>query len=99
VTQYLLARGAAVDGAAHLGLTGLHLTVITGRVETAKWLVEQGADLERRDGIHHGTPLGWATHSRTDSAIHAYLQSLPVRDSQVIEDVRDRSRLATDAGD
>ena len=28
------------------------------RLDVARWLVEHGADLEVRDGIHHGTPLG-----------------------------------------
>jgi hypothetical protein len=99
VMQYLLDRGAAVDGAAHLGLTGLHLTVMTGRVDTARWLVEHGADLELRDGIHHGTPLGWAAHNRDGSAIHAYLLSQQGRDGQVIGDVRERSRPAADGDD
>jgi hypothetical protein len=71
--QYLLDRGADVDGAAHLGLTGLHLAVITGRVETASWLVDHGADLSRRDGVHHGTPLGWAEHNCNGSPVHALL--------------------------
>jgi ankyrin repeat protein len=76
VLQRLLEHGADVNGAAHLGLTGLHLAVTRGRVETARWLVEHGADPARRDGIHHGTPLGWAEHTAPGSAVHLYLQSL-----------------------
>ena len=33
--QYLLERGADVEGAVHLGMTGLHQAVIAGRVGTA----------------------------------------------------------------
>jgi hypothetical protein len=70
---YLRERGASPSGAVHLGLTGLHLAVITNRVDAARWLVEHGADLEARDEIHNGTPLGWAAHNRKGSEVHAYL--------------------------
>ena len=74
--RYLQARGASADGAAHLGMTGLHLAVITGRVDVARWLVEHGADLSLRDGIHNGTPLGWAEHTARDSDVHHFLERL-----------------------
>ncbi|MDQ6673136.1 MAG: ankyrin repeat domain-containing protein [Chloroflexota bacterium] len=74
--QRLLDRGADVNGAAHLGLNGLHLATITRRVDTVRWLVEHGADVSRRDGIHQRTPLGWAEGSANGSAVHAYLKSL-----------------------
>jgi hypothetical protein len=74
--QLLLDRGAHIDGTVHLGMTALHMTVITRRTETARWLVERGADRSRRDQIHHGTPLGWAEHTARDSAIHEYLKAL-----------------------
>lgn len=73
---YLLERGASPSGPAHLGLTGLHFAVVNDRVETARWLVEHGADLEARDEIHHGTPLGWAEHNRKGGAVHQYLARL-----------------------
>lgn len=77
--QYLLDRDADVNGAAHLGLAGLHLAVIRQRVDIARWLVEHGADLSRRDGIHHGTPLGWAERTGSGSAIHDYLKTAAAR--------------------
>ena len=73
---WLLERGASVDGAAHLGLTALHFSVIRRRVDVARWLVEHGADLTLRDRIHDGTPLGWAEHSFRGSEIHRYLEGL-----------------------
>jgi hypothetical protein len=72
--RFLLKRG--VNGSVYLGMTPLHMTVINRRTETARWLVEHGADVARRDEIHHGTPLGWAEHSANGSAIHHYLASL-----------------------
>src|SRR5207248_1542726 len=77
--QRLHERGADVDGAAHLGMTGLHLAVIRQRVSVARWLVERGADLSRSDGIHNRTPLGWAEHTAKGSAIHDYLQAAQAR--------------------
>lgn len=74
--QWLLERGASINGTLHLGLTALHLAVMGQRLDVAQWLVERGADRELRDQIHHGTPLGWAAHNFKDSAIHAYLNSL-----------------------
>jgi hypothetical protein len=72
----LLARGAAVDGVLHLGLTGLHLAVIRRRVDVATWLVAHGARLDLRDQIHHGTPAGWAAHNAAGAPIDAYLRSV-----------------------
>ena len=72
----LLARGAAVDGVLHLGLTGLHLAVIRRRVDVATWLVAHGAGWIR-DQIHHGTPAGWAAHNAAGAPIDAYLQRDP----------------------
>jgi Ankyrin repeats (many copies) len=73
---YLLERGADVNGSDHLGLTALHMAVMARRVDTARWLVEHGADPQRRDGIHHGTPIGWAERTAQGSEVHAFLASL-----------------------
>jgi hypothetical protein len=72
--ESLLERGADVNGAVHLGLTALHLAVVGRRLDTARWLVAHGADLARRDQIHHGTPAGWAEHTCRDSALHRLLE-------------------------
>ena len=72
--SFLHERGADPSGSVHLGLTGLHLAVITQRLDVACWLVEHGADLEARDGIHHGTPLRWAEHTAAGSAMQDLLR-------------------------
>jgi hypothetical protein len=74
--ELLLKHGASVDGAAHLGLTGLHFAVIANRVDVARWLVEHGADPDVRDRIHDSPALGWAEHNATGSAVHRYLAGL-----------------------
>jgi hypothetical protein len=74
--ELLHERGADPGGNGYLGLTPLHFAVMSDRAETARWLVEHGAGLDARDEIHHGTPLGWAEHSRKGSAVHAYLASV-----------------------
>jgi hypothetical protein len=74
--QYLLEHGADINGGVHLGLTAAHLAVMNQRLETLRWLVDHGIDLSRRDGIHHGTPLGWAEHNSAGSLVHQYLREM-----------------------
>ena len=71
---FLLERGASPSGAAHLGLTGLHLAVIANRVDAARWLLARGADLGARDEMHNSTPLGWAEYTRKGSSVHEFLE-------------------------
>jgi hypothetical protein len=44
--------------------TPLHHAVWSGSVETVKVLVEAGADLNTKDSIYDGTPLGWAEYGK-----------------------------------
>jgi hypothetical protein len=66
--ELLLAHGASVDGAVHLGLTAMHMAVIARRADVVAWLLDRGADLTCRDGIYRGTPLGWAEHHEDGDA-------------------------------
>jgi len=55
----------------------LHHAVGSGSLDAVKVLVEAGADLNARDTVHDGTPLGWAEYSGTApqyKAIAAYLR-------------------------
>jgi Ankyrin repeats (3 copies) len=64
--------------------TALHHAVWSGSLHAVRVLVEAGADLNRRDTIYDGTPLGWARHgeheqkdaarARQYAAIAAYLR-------------------------
>jgi ankyrin repeat protein len=64
--------------------TALHHAVWSGALDAVKVLVEAGADLDRRDTIHDGTPLDWARYaereqkeaspSKAYGAIAAYLE-------------------------
>ena len=60
--QWLLERGANVDGAPYLGVTPLHFAVQFGHPSTIRLLLHHGADPALRDRIHTGTPAGWAHH-------------------------------------
>ncbi|HYK46670.1 MAG TPA: ankyrin repeat domain-containing protein [Parafilimonas sp.] len=53
--------------------TPLHHAAVSGSLETVKLLVEAGADLNMRDSIHNGTPLGWAEYAK-HTAIAEYLR-------------------------
>jgi ankyrin repeat protein len=73
----LLRHGADVNGygpdSFHPHATALHQAVYTGSLDTVKALVEAGASLALKDGIHEGTPLGWAEHMKREE-IAAYLR-------------------------
>jgi peptide-methionine (S)-S-oxide reductase len=43
--------------------TPLHHAVCSGSLETVMVLVESGADLNAKDSIYDGTPLGWAEYT------------------------------------
>jgi hypothetical protein len=59
---WLLDRGVEIDAAPYLGFTALHAAVQFGHFSTVRLLVNRGARLDLRDGIHGGTPLSWAEH-------------------------------------
>ena len=44
--------------------TALHHAVYSGSLDAVKVLVEAGADLDTKDTIYEGTPLGWAEHGK-----------------------------------
>ena len=67
--EWLLERGANVDGAPYLGVTPLHFAVQFGHPSTIKLLLDHGASTSPRDRIHGGTPAGWAHYlGRNDLA-------------------------------
>jgi ankyrin repeat protein len=43
-----------------IGATALHYAALRGRRRIARFLVERGADINRRDGKFDATPAGWA---------------------------------------
>lgn len=68
---WLLDHGADVNqrgtfgGESHgQGITALHLAAQNGHLATVKLLVERGADISAEDDLYHGTPIGWAEHSK-----------------------------------
>jgi ankyrin repeat protein len=61
--EWLLERGAAVNGAPYLGMTPLHFAACFDRPNVVKLLRNHGADTTLRDRIHGGTPAGWAHHA------------------------------------
>ena len=69
---WLLDRGVDVDGAPYLGFTPLHAAVAGDHFATVRLLVNRGARLDLRDGIHGGTPLDWAEHG--SSGIREFLR-------------------------
>jgi peptide-methionine (S)-S-oxide reductase len=55
--------------------TPLHHAVWSGSMETVKVLVEAGANLDIKDTIYEGTPLGWAEYGNKNEIAH-YLKAI-----------------------
>jgi hypothetical protein len=53
--------------------TPLHHSVCSGSLDTVRILVEAGADLQAKDTVFHGTPLGWAEYEKQEE-IASYLK-------------------------
>lgn len=61
--RLLLERGAEIGRAPLYGITALHFAASMDHRSTIELLVAHGAPLDGRDGLHGGTPLGWALHN------------------------------------
>lgn len=69
VARLLLSRGASLDSIPkgfHFAGTALHWAAIRGLRDTCRFLIEQGADVKRKDTTLGATPAGWARHGRHD---------------------------------
>jgi hypothetical protein len=53
----------------HSHATALHQAVSSGSLESVKLLVEADADLDVRDRVYDGTPLGWADYLQREEGI------------------------------
>lgn len=68
VVEFLLRHGMAVDATlSHNGLLGLHMAAVGAHVDTVKLLLERKFPVDRKDGVHGGTPLGWALYGWFES--------------------------------
>jgi hypothetical protein len=71
--KYLLNRGVEANGYPQAGsgfhshTTPLHQAVYSKSLDTVKLLVNAGANLDARDKIFDGTPLGWAEYLKRDA--------------------------------
>jgi len=76
VADYLVARGADAntDWSTHEPASILHECAVRGNFEGARWLIDHGADLGRRDYRWDATPEGWAFHAAKDEAMARMLR-------------------------
>lgn len=65
VIELLLAAGTPVDADID-GSTALHWAAWEGKARGVQHLLARGADPNRRDATHGGTPLDWCRHRRAE---------------------------------
>ena len=60
MAQMLMDHGVTANDANGMGMTTLHILVGLGTTQAASWLLDRGADINRRDRQFSSTPLAWA---------------------------------------
>lgn len=66
VVKFLLDRQVKPDWNFLHGQTGLHWAAFGGHAEIVDLLLNANAPMNAKDGIHGGTPLGWAVYGWSD---------------------------------
>jgi ankyrin repeat protein len=60
MAEMLMAHGVTANDANGMGMSTLHIIVGLGTTAAATWLLDRGADINRRDHEFDSTPLAWA---------------------------------------
>jgi len=60
MASMLMDHGVTANDANGMGMTILHILVGLGTPAAAAWILDHGADINRRDNEFESTPLGWA---------------------------------------
>jgi len=63
MASMLMERGVTADDANGMGMTVLHIVVGLGTPSAVTWLLDRGADINRRDYEFDSTPLAWAARA------------------------------------
>jgi ankyrin repeat protein len=62
VLALLLELGSPLEVQDRTGKRALHEAAANNALHAAKFLVERGAEIDPRDSMYNGTPIGWAAH-------------------------------------
>jgi ankyrin repeat protein len=60
MASMLMDYGVTANDANGMGMTTLHILVGLGTTAATAWLLDRGADINRRDHEFDSTPLAWA---------------------------------------
>jgi ankyrin repeat protein len=74
--EWLLDRGASINGAPYLGMTPLHFAAFFDRPNAVKLLRDRGADLTSRERISGRSAADWAATSGIRALLHGYESGL-----------------------
>jgi ankyrin repeat protein len=82
--EWLLDRGAAIDGAPYLGMTPLHFAAFFDRPNAVKLLRDRGADRTRTERISGRTAAEWAATSGIRALLCGYESGLEYRHGEPV---------------
>lgn len=60
IAQLLLDNGVFINATNGLGMTALHIIALAGNIESANWLIDNGANVNAIEQEFCSSPLGWA---------------------------------------
>jgi len=63
MASMLMDYGVTANDANGMGMTALHILVALGTPAATTWLLDRGADINRRDNEFDSTPLAWAARA------------------------------------
>ena len=77
IMEFLLDRGAEINGKDHWGMTALHW-LIQCHPQYAKYLIDKGADVRIRDAQHVATQLSWAFFHENKELAEYMIANCPI---------------------
>ena len=82
LASLLMERGVTANDMNGMGMTTLHILVSLGTPAAVTWLLDRGADINRRDNEFDSTPLAWAARAGRAEMIELLLARGALRELQ-----------------
>jgi len=73
IAQLLIDHGVDANETNGMGMTALHIVAGQGTVDSARWLLDRGADIHARDREFESTALAWAARAGREDMVRFLL--------------------------